>query len=196
MPFILRLALACLVLHVAIAVTAQTDSIRWVTVAKADSLREAGSTRPFYVYLQTEWCTFCREEERTTFCDSELVAYVNAHFTAVWFNSEDTARVRFNGKVYQRRFCDGFLLNEFAYDISHKNVHFPGNVYLLPDGAYFASSGGYQSAYQLLTCLSYLAEAHYRTQTFDTYRDTYRPPSWRGKRGGVSGTMRRTNPQK
>jgi thioredoxin-related protein len=82
------------------ASSAPNEGINWITFDEAQKFGE-DSSRKFLLYFYTDWCTYCRKLEQSTFIDKEIAAYVNKNFIPVRINSEQkpklAARYRING---------------------------------------------------------------------------------------------------
>ncbi len=82
------------------ASTAPNDGINWITFDEAQKFGQDAS-RKYLLYFYTDWCTYCRKLEQSTFIDKEIAAYVNQNFIPVRVNSEQkpklAARYRING---------------------------------------------------------------------------------------------------
>lgn len=76
------------------------DAIQWMTFEEAQQHSQAKSSK-FLLYFYTDWCTYCRKLEQSTFLDKDIAAYVNRNFIPVRINSEKkpkiAARYRISG---------------------------------------------------------------------------------------------------
>ena len=169
-----------------------TTKINWVTLAEAEArCKDSANTKKIYVFFQTDWCVFCRHMERTTFQNDELAAYMNKNFWSVRFNTELSDTVKFNKKAYTLTRHRGWNCNGFAAEYLDEKLSFPANLIIDEHLNKMAALGGAQSAYQLMTLMTYFHEGHYKTTDLETYGNSYKLPSWNGAGGGRSGTVRR-----
>ena len=60
------------------------DDIQWMTWSEVeDALKK--EKRKVFVDIYTTWCGPCKEMDRTTFKDKEIIKYINDNFYAVKF---------------------------------------------------------------------------------------------------------------
>ena len=92
-------ALCALIFHPAWAQPENT-AVRWLTFEQlADSMRE--HPRPVLVDVYTDWCGYCRMQDRITLADPAVVETLNRGFYAVKLNAEDKRSLRFLGRTYR-----------------------------------------------------------------------------------------------
>jgi len=52
------------------------------------------------VFLHTDWCTYCKMMEKSTFNNKEIISLLDEHFYFIPFNAESKNTVQFKGKLY------------------------------------------------------------------------------------------------
>ena len=171
--------------------TDTTETVQWVTLAQADAhCADPNNTKKVYVFFTADWCAFCHLMEREAFVNKELVAYLNANFWCVKFNTEWQDTVAFGGKRFGLVTHRGWQCNGFAATYLDDKLAFPSHLVLDAHGQKMAALAGYQNYFQMMTLVTYFNENHYLTTDLATYGNTYQMPSWGGK-GSRSGTVRR-----
>ena len=116
--------------------------------------------KPLLVDVYTDWCGWCKRMDKTTYADPDVRDYVASAFVPVRVNAEDDQRrasYRGETRTY-RQFADGFRINGY-----------PTTLFLAPDGQLITQLPGYVKPETFLTVLRYVAEGHYRTQSWEAF---------------------------
>lgn len=82
---------------------AQDNNVAEVNYLTWEELDEAMKKEPRKVYVKvfTTWCGWCKQMDKTTMVDPEVVSYLNEHYYAVHWNAEHMQPSTFSGKEYQ-----------------------------------------------------------------------------------------------
>lgn len=118
------------------------------------------ANKPVLVDVYTDWCGWCKRMDKTTYGNPEVRDYVARSFVTAKVNAEDDKRrASYLGesRTY-RQFADGFRISGY-----------PTTVFLAPDGQLISMLPGYVKPGTFLTVLRYVAEGHYRTQSWDAF---------------------------
>lgn len=113
------------------------DRVRWSTFGRGLE-RARAEEKPMLVSFITSWCGYCREMERTTWKDAEVVRSLGELVT-----------VRVDAEEGLER--DGFSGRELA--ARHQVYGYPTLLMLDADGREIARTGGYQDPAQFLSWL-------------------------------------------
>ncbi|MCB0736040.1 MAG: DUF255 domain-containing protein [Bacteroidetes bacterium] len=75
------------------------SKITWMTLEEA---QEAMKKEPkkLYVDVYTDWCGWCKVQDRKTFVNPEIISLMDEHFYAVKFDAEGRDSVMFDGKNF------------------------------------------------------------------------------------------------
>ncbi|MBC7919883.1 MAG: thioredoxin family protein [Ferruginibacter sp.] len=93
------LALCALTFYPALAQPERT-AVRWLTFEQlADSMR--ARPRPVLVDVYTQWCSYCRMQDRITLADPAVAEILNRGFYAVKLDAEGQHPLRFLGRTYR-----------------------------------------------------------------------------------------------
>jgi thioredoxin-related protein len=118
------------------------------------------ANKPVLVDVYTDWCGWCKRMDKTTYGNPEVRDYVARSFVTARVNAEDDKRrASYLGesRTY-RQFADGFRISGY-----------PTTIFLAPDGELITLLPGYVKPQTFLTVLRYVAEGHYRKQTWDAF---------------------------
>ena len=74
-------AVVCLVGTLSVS-SAAAAKVRWESYDEGIA-RGKKEQKKILVKFHADWCTYCKEMERTTFSDPEIVAYINRYFVPV-----------------------------------------------------------------------------------------------------------------
>lgn len=77
------------------------QSIQWLDLEQAEVEMKANPEKPLFIDFYTNWCSWCKTMDRTTFQEVEVVNYINENFIPIKFNAEKKENVKFFGKTYK-----------------------------------------------------------------------------------------------
>lgn len=117
----------------ALAFTASAQTPTPLTFEQLADSVSAGTEKPILVKLHTDWCAYCRMQERQIQRDRELTRLLETDFHFVNFNAEHTADIAFNGHVFAG--SDGKAPHELAYALGQINgkLAYPAFILLNKD---------------------------------------------------------------
>lgn len=80
--------------------SSRADSLNWMHDYDQALRTASEQDKPVIAYLETDWCTYCRQMEQTTLIDRDVIESLGPKFVFVKLNAEKDAR----GIELQRRF--------------------------------------------------------------------------------------------
>jgi thioredoxin-related protein len=145
--------------------------INWVDIEKAQIMVRK-DTRPIMMFIYADWCDHCNLIKSTTFKNKDIINYINANFIPVKFNAETREAIVFNGRRFVNKQTGEKPKHQLALYLAVKNktIGFPTIVFL--DKNYnklMVPTRGYKTIARMELFLRYIAERHYRTETFEKY---------------------------
>lgn len=132
---------------------------------------EASNKNPkkLFVDVYTDWCGWCKKMDKTTFADPKVAAYINENFYPIKFDAEQREIVEYNG--YSLKFINQGRrgVHELAYSLLDGQLGYPSYVYLDEAQRRITVSPGFKQVSDLLKELSFIAEDHYKTTSYEEY---------------------------
>lgn len=105
--------------------------IQWLTLEEAEAKMQE-NPKKLYVDVYTDWCGWCKVQDRKTFTHPEIIRLMNTHFYAVKFDAEGRDSVSFDGKGYgYMRTMGRNGLNEWAHRYARNNgsLGYPTSIF-------------------------------------------------------------------
>lgn len=145
-----------------------SEGITWLTFEQAVELNKKQPKKMFFD-IYTDWCTWCKRMDASTFKDPEVVKWMNQHFYAVKFNAEQKADVAYKGHTLKFQAAGGRGYHELAFSLLDGRLGYPSFVYLDENENRITISPGYKNADTLLKELRYVSGNHYQTLSFEEF---------------------------
>ena len=120
-------------------------------------------------FTGSDWCGWCKKMDKTTFADPQVAAYINENFYPIKFDAEQREIVEYNG--YSLKFINQGRrgVHELAYSLLDGQLGYPSYVYLDEAQRRITVSPGFKQVPDLLKELSFIAEDHYKTTSYEEY---------------------------
>jgi len=81
------------------ALTAQAQEIKWMSMDEALAAQKK-KAKPIFMDVYTDWCGPCKQLDKVTFHDPEVVKFISENYYAVKFNAESNSEINYKGKKY------------------------------------------------------------------------------------------------
>ena len=125
-----------------------------------DGLAEAKSSgKKVLVDVYTDWCSWCKKMDATTYTDKSVSEYLSKNFVIVKLNAEGTGSVNYSGQTMTPA--------EFAQGMGVSG--YPATGFLQSDGQAITLLPGYLDADKFIHVLTYIATDQYKTKKFQDY---------------------------
>ena len=101
MKFSIRILiiLSLLLLNSQRSVAQTSDTIQWISFTQLnDSLKV--KPKKVFVDFYANWCSVCKEMDRTTFRDNRVIKILNEHYYAVKMNVESKDTIVFGNQIF------------------------------------------------------------------------------------------------
>ena len=144
-----------------------SKEIQWKTFESSMDLKDNG--KKYFIFVYTDWCSWCHRMESTTFQDEKIVNLLNERFVPVLFNAESKEPISFNGTEFKFVANGSRGYHELAAALLNNRLSYPSVVFLDEKMNMIQPLPGYKSAEDLKIILTFLADNIYETMGFDEY---------------------------
>ncbi|MEL6672288.1 MAG: thioredoxin family protein [Bacteroidota bacterium] len=156
--------------------TLQAQEIAWKSMEEATRLSQQDGKK-ILVDLYTDWCQYCKKMKRVTYREAAVVAYINAHFHAVKFNTEkDRDSLTIGDRVYR-----------FLPEVGREGIHewplkmmagrpmYPSTVFLTSSARLITTVPEYRKPKEMLILLHFIQESAYEHTSWTKFKSSFRP---------------------
>lgn len=153
----------------------ETVPIQWLTLEQAVE-KSKTEKRKIYVDVYTDWCSWCKHMDSTTFVDPSVARYLNEHFYPVKFNAEQQQEIVFKDKTYQFKKSTGSRgLHELTAEWLGNRLSYPTSIFLDEQLNLIQPVPNYQEPAKMETILHYFGtNSHLRTP-WESYERNFVP---------------------
>ncbi|MHA6248207.1 thioredoxin family protein [Pontibacter sp. CAU 1760] len=78
----------------------QAQSIKWTAFEELQAKLRT-EKKPLLIFIETDWCKYCKLQQNTTFSDPMLVQELNKNFYCLRLDAEHRQPIRFLNRTYQ-----------------------------------------------------------------------------------------------
>ncbi len=156
------------------------DGINWMTWNEVEGALKK-EKRKVFVDVYTEWCGYCKQMDKTTFKDKEIINYINENFYAVKFDAEDPETITLDGNKYKYVKSDKRGYNQLAADLLKGRLSYPTIVFLNDDLSLIQPIPGYLKPEKMEVILTYFADDNHKKTPWTRYEKSYIPINKREK---------------
>lgn len=122
--------------------------INWISFDELPELMRKEPKKVF-VFLETDWCKFCKMMKLTTFEDTAVINHLNNNYYCLRFNAESKKEVTFLGKKYAYKTSGEYAgKHQLAVFLGKTNnqLQFPTSVFLDAQFQLYSRTSTYLSA--------------------------------------------------
>lgn len=116
--------------------------------------------KPIYLFVSTEWCSFCKKMKGETFADPKVQDMLNSLFTPLTINPEIEGTASFTGVK--------LTYAELAKMLGVKG--YPANFFFRADGTLIGGQAGYMDPAMFADLAEYIGDSHYSKYSFSTFQ--------------------------
>ncbi len=135
-----------------IKVEGDVEAIEWLDFETAID-RNKEEKKFIFIDMYTDWCTWCKKMDGSTFKDPSVINYIDQNFYAVKLNPETELAIAYKEVLYEQKVYGRKKMNELAVNLMGSKISFPSFVILNKREVKRGVIVGYQSSNQLLLAL-------------------------------------------
>jgi len=117
------------------------------------------SKKTILVDIYTDWCSWCKKMDASTYSDTKVKEYLKKNFTIIKLNAEGKTPIVYKGKSMSPA--------EFAQGMGVTG--YPATLFMKSDGDGITLVPGYSEAPMFLHILTFIGENRYEKQKFNDY---------------------------
>jgi thioredoxin-related protein len=149
-------------------VAASNAEIKWMSWEEAVKA-SAKNPKKIFVDCYTDWCSWCKRMDATTFKDPAVVEQMNKQFYAVKFNAEQRENLVWRDHTFKYIASGNRGVHELAYSLLDGRLGYPSFVYLDEKFDRITISPGYKQPDQILKEMKWVGENHYKTKSLEQF---------------------------
>jgi thioredoxin-related protein len=135
------------------------EGIEWVA-ASISSEEIAAGGKPVYLFVSTDWCTFCNKMKSQTFSDARVQDLLNELLVPIIINPERPGTASFNGR--EQTYAD--LVKGLGV------TGYPANFFFDSEGKLIGGQPGYIDASTFADLAEFVGDGHYTIKSFSEFR--------------------------
>lgn len=143
------------------------EKVKWYNIEEAVALNKE-NPRKIFIDVYTDWCSWCKKLDKTTFVDPVIVEILNTKYYAVKFNAESTKPVDFGGRTFTNE-GGSRSTHQLAAALLQGKMSYPSAAYLTEDMQLLTSVPGYMTPKDLEPILNFFYSDSYKTVDYQSY---------------------------
>lgn len=147
-------------------------SIQWLTFEEAMARSET-EPRKFFISVYTDWCSWCKHMESTTYNEPSIADYVNENYYPVRLDAEEKASIEFKDKVYDFVKDGKRGHHELAVEMMRGRWSFPTMVFLDEEQKMIQPVNGFKAPEEFEAIITYFAKNFYKKMPWSKYQQEY-----------------------
>lgn len=134
------------------AVSGNYEAIVWLDFETAID-RNKEEKKFIFIDMYTDWCSWCKKMDATTFKERGVIDFISEHFYAVKMNPESKEAIAYKKVLYESKQYNGKSYNELAVNLLGGKMSFPSFVVLNQREVKRGVIVGFQTEMQLINAL-------------------------------------------
>jgi len=151
-------------------------TISWMTFEEAMEAVKV-EKRKVLISVHTEWCSWCKHMDKTTFKDPHIIKFINKKFYAVKLDAEQKADIVTPEKVYKYEKGTGKEkgFHQLAVALTMGRLTLPSTVFLDENFRVLQPISGYKDPKTFEMMMTYYGDNHYKNTPWTIYQKSYIP---------------------
>jgi thioredoxin-related protein len=153
---------------------AQQPTVEWITFEQASSKMKA-NPKKIIIDVYTDWCSWCKKMDQTTFSDPIIANYMIKNFYSVKFNAESKDTLIFGGKTFvnptpnEKRSA-----HQFAKALLKGKLSYPSYVLMDEKFSIISIVPGYMTPDKFEPVLHYFNTESYKSTDWNEYNAAFK----------------------
>jgi len=148
--------------------------LNWMSLAEARAGMQT-EKRPILIDLYTDWCSWCRVMEKSTYSNDKVIAYIEQKFYPVRLDAETRETLVWENRSYA--YDKSNHTNGIALYLTGGQLVYPTTVIIPPGGSGPQAIPGYLKPAELEPIVKYFGEGRYNKESFDSWQKNFKT-SW------------------
>lgn len=137
-----------------------------------NEIRQLSAQKPkkLVIDVYTDWCTWCKKMDKTTYQNEGIIQQINEDFYFVKLNAETRDSIFFDNKIFT--FQNKYKENEFAVALLNGQMSYPSTVFLDEKLGLLTVVPGYLTPKDLSPILKYFGKDFHLKMKWDEFIKT------------------------
>ncbi|MFK7936016.1 MAG: thioredoxin family protein [Saprospiraceae bacterium] len=149
-----------------------TSTVQWMTFEEAMEQAET-EPRKFFINIYTDWCSWCKHMEGTTYNDPAIAQFINDNYYAIKLDAEEEEAIQFKNKVYSFVKDGKRGHHELAVEMMRGRWSFPTVVFLDESKEIIQPVNGFKDPSEFEAIITYFAMDYYKKMPWSKYQREY-----------------------
>lgn len=149
-----------------------TSKIKWLSFDQVEGLKSDKPHKKIVTYLYTDYCSYCRKMDLSTFQNEYIAHYLNENFIPIKLNAQYKKDINFNEQLFKP---DKSGYHELAIALSLGDLGFPTLVFMDEENQIIQPIQSYQSVDELERIMFYFANDLYKNTPWNEFVSRFKP---------------------
>ena len=163
--------IACLV----VTVTLKGQPVTWYTFEEAIELNIT-EPRKIMIDVYTDWCSWCKVMDKSTFSDSIVSRYLSEAYYPVKLNAEQKEDIVFKDDTFKFVAQGARGYHELAAALLNNQMSYPSVVFLDENIQIIHVQKGFVKPQPFDEIIKFIGGDHYKTTTWEIWKTGYKSP--------------------
>lgn len=150
--------------------------INWMTFEQAIEKSKV-EKRKVIIDVYTDWCSWCKRMDSTTFASPAVANYINEKFYPVRLNAEQQQDIVFKDKTYRFRRATGTGngCHEIVLQWVNNNLKYPTLIVLDEQQNLIQALPGYQEPAKMEAIIHYFGDDYHKKTPWESFERSFVP---------------------
>ena len=145
------------------------EKIKWYSFTEAVEAN-LKNPRPLFIDVYTDWCSWCKKMDNSTFTDARIVKYMNETYYPVKFDAEMKEDIVFQGTTFVNPSPENSRsTHQVAQALLKGKMSYPSYVFMNEKLEWLTVVPGYMDADKFEPIIHYFGDKAYEGQSFEEF---------------------------